>query len=585
MSTLPSVRPGPVSSPTTPLSRLDPVQGAVIAALLATFGVVLIWPTAFVLWGLWINDPLKSIGMLVPFASLALILRAWRSIGWQSRGTWWGLALLLATAAAVYLREHTVLVLVLAPQWNIYFPPNSLVAFSYVSGLVLLFGGTRLFRAALFPIALILLVNPVPHIFNVFVDLPLQRVSAHVARAFAHALGQPLTPDQMRLMFTPDFGMFIAPGCNGIRGAVTMGMIALIVGYLYRFRPYAHAAFVAFAILLGYIFNFVRLCTLVLYYILALHIPRLQAHGEGADYAIGACLFLFATWLLTYIVRHAQNFTRPASSQAPAQPLSAVNVSECPGAPGTPQPGAPGTRQPGAPGTRQPLRRLPGSAATSLSLYPRLAALAVLILIATASMVRAYTLAARASSQNPAVLNAFPARVGPYTLARSWNEYATGGPVIFEWADYTPADGGTHIAVGISPILGSHDTLICHSARGEDPIWHGEIPAPTAGGLTSFSASFFADGATQYLEATTLCNGSSCGEFSDNRRHFGFVYSRPSAPNLFSQSPDRPIPIMLRAETTDTALPADLARRQLTDSTRTFLASLNLDDLTRPLRH
>ncbi len=541
MSTLPSVHPRP--SLISLILRTSPHVPASLAALLTILAVSSIWPAALLLWSLWITDPLKSIGMLVPLASLALILRAWRSIGWQTQGTWWGLVLLLATATAVYVREHAVLVLVVAPQWNVYFPPNSLVAFAYVSGAVLLFGGTRLFRAALFPIFLILLVNPVPHIFNVFVDLPLQHASAHVARAFAHALGQPLTPDQMRLMFTPDFGMFIAPGCNGIRGAITMGMIALIVGYLSRFRWQAHAAFVVAAVLFGYLFNFVRLCTLVLYYILALHITRLQRHGEMADYIIGACLFLFATFLLTYIVRHAQNFTRPP---APAN--------------------------------------LPSAPAPN-SLYLRYAAMAALTVLGSIGIARAHAAASRIAPQDTSALGAFPTRVGVYTLARSWNEYVTGGPLIFQWADYAPADNSPHIAIGISPVLGSHDTLICHSARGEDPIWHAELPAATAAGVTSFNASFFADGATQYLETTTLCNGSSCGEYSDNRRHLGFVYSRPSAASLFSRDPERPIPVMLRAETTDTALPPDLARQQLTISTRAFLAALNLDDLTRPFRH
>ena len=79
-------------------------------------------------------------------------------------------------------------------------------------------------------------VNPVPHFFTLHIDLPLQHASSLIARGFAHALGQKFTPDQLRLMFTPDFGMFIAPGCNGIRGAITMGFIALIAGYLYKFK-------------------------------------------------------------------------------------------------------------------------------------------------------------------------------------------------------------------------------------------------------------------------------------------------------------------------------------------------------------
>ena len=49
-----------------------------------------------------------------------------------------------------------------SPQWSIYVPPHSLVVFAYGAGVVLLFGGTRLFRAALFPLVLLWFVNPIP---------------------------------------------------------------------------------------------------------------------------------------------------------------------------------------------------------------------------------------------------------------------------------------------------------------------------------------------------------------------------------------------------------------------------------------
>ena len=131
------------------------------------------------------------------------------------------------------------------------------------------------------------------------------------------ALGQPLTPDQMRLMFTPTFGMFIAPGCNGIRGAVTMGMIALVAGYVYRFRWHVHAAVVAGAVLLGYVFNFARLCLLVVYYIIALHIPWMQNKAKLGDYIIGGCLFLFATFLFFHVIRRFGDTARRPEEQAP----------------------------------------------------------------------------------------------------------------------------------------------------------------------------------------------------------------------------------------------------------------------------
>ena len=215
----------------------------------------------------------------------------------------------------------------------------------------------------------------------------------------------------------------------------------------------------------------------------------------------------------------------------------------------------------------------------------------VLVLFSGYGVARAYVLAhsdnyvaQRQTDQNAP--GQFPARIGNYTLARSWNENLFTGPLVFHWAQYVPANGGSPISIGISPVLGSHDTLICHSARGEDPLWRDQITLPTAGNIpVNFSGSFFNDGATQYLEATTICNGASCGEYSSDRTHFGFVYSKPTRQALLSQAPQRPIPILLRAETIDTTLPAELARQQLMTTMRSFLSSVDLDGLTQPYRH
>jgi exosortase J len=469
-------------------------------------------------------------------------------------GSWWGLFLLVVTAVAVHVRDQAIMVFVLSPQWSIYIPPHSLVFFAYGAGVVLLFGGARLFRAALFPLVLLWFVNPIPHIFNVFVDLPLQRASAHVARAFAIALGQPLSPDQLRLMFTPEFGMFIAPGCNGIRGAVTMGFIALIAGYVYRFRWRAHAAVVAGAVLLGYVFNFARLCILVLYYLVALHFTWLQDRAEMGDYIIGASLFLLGTFLLFYVVRRL--------SESPAE----IKTQE---------------REPGA----------FGASAAGNALPLRFAAMLVLVLFSCYGVARAYVLAHNDNyvAQTKTDQNApgqFPARIGNYSLARSWNENLFTGPLIFHWAQYVPDGGGTPVSLGVSPSMGSHDTLICHSARGEDPLWRDQLTMPTIGNVAvSFSGSFFNDGAIQYLEATTICNGGSCGEYASDRAHFGLVYSKPTTQALLSQDPQRPIPILLKAETIDTTLPAELARQQLMTAMRSFLSSADLDGLTQPYRH
>ena len=530
----------------------SPGVGAGLTSLLAILGLSTVWGTVVLLWGLWTTDALKSIGMVVPVVSFLLVLRAWRSLGWQMDGTWWGFVLLLATMVLVRIRDRAVILFIFSPQWTIFIPPQALVIFAYGVGLVLLFGGPRLFRASVFPLFLLLFVNPIPHIFNVYVDLPLQRASAHVARAFAIALGQPLSPDKLRLMFTPEFGMFIAPGCNGIRGAVTMGFIALVAGYLYRFKPRAHAGVVVAAIALGYIFNFVRLCVLVLFYLVALHFPSLQDRAENADYLIGAGLFFVAVYLLYLVIGRLGGAGQESVLWLP-------QVRDA-------------------------------SDAVPLSFYLRAAAFSLLVafgLTGVAHGLRSRDVSASMAAEERAP-GQFPQTAGRYTLVRTWNEDLLTGTLLFHWAEYAPGDGGTHIAIGVSPVLGAHDTMVCHSARGEDPIWHGQQTFNTAGDAgaraINFNASFFNDGATQYLEESTMCNGSGCGEYTSAGTHFGFVYSKTDMSKLLNQDAMRPMPVLLKAETIDTTLPPAQARAHLSADVAAFLSGINVESLTQPYR-
>lgn len=516
MATLP-LTPQPEPSRTTAISPAEPQARRAVASVpayvpvavaLAVLGVVCIWPTALLLWSLWTTDPLKSVGALVPLVSLVLVLRAWRSLGWQTEGSWWGLLLLAGTFAVVQLRQGAVLELVLGPSWSLTLPPHSVVACAYATAVALLAGGPRLWRAARFPLCLTLLVNPVPHVFNRTVDLPLQHASAAVARSLAHALGQRLTPDQLYLMFTPDFGMFIAPGCNGLRGAVTLGLLALVAGYLYRFRLRSWALVVAGAVLLGYLFNLVRLCLLVLFYVVALHWRALQGHAEMADYCIGATLFFFAAVLLFEAIRRF----------GPRRSLRLPEL-ECIAAPGA------------------------GSARRSHAAWMRLGAFASFLFLAAIPAVRASRPAVAAEQRI-----SFPTAIGPYRLRRTWPETLYTGQTIFLWAEYAqPGGGSPAVQVGLSPVLGAHDTLLCHAARGEDWVWRGPVMLETAEGNISFSATLFNDGETSYLEATTVCTAGRCGQWSDTRRHLGLVYSRPHAQGVLSGG-DRPVPVLLRVE-------------------------------------
>src|ERR1700679_1675105 len=113
--------------------------------------------------------------------------------------------------------------------------------------------------------------------------------------------------------------MFIAPGCNGIRGSITLGLAAIVVVYVYRFRWFVYAPVVAGAVLLGYLFNFLRLCLLVVYYQLALPYPWLQYRGEMADYIIGGCLFVAAMFLLLAVANRLRQHPHDVLPELPVE--------------------------------------------------------------------------------------------------------------------------------------------------------------------------------------------------------------------------------------------------------------------------
>jgi exosortase J len=179
-------------------------------AVLTAVGSLGIYSELALLWTTWTHDPLRSIGMLIPAVSILLTLRVWRQFGWQMRGTWWGL-LVVAFSYLLGMLHQKVVLLAFFGDASLSFLPISLPLYVYGSGIVLLFAGTRVWRKAWFPIGLLLLSQPVPILTNGLIDIPLQNISARVARSFATIIHFAPTTPQLRLMFSPNFGMFIAP--------------------------------------------------------------------------------------------------------------------------------------------------------------------------------------------------------------------------------------------------------------------------------------------------------------------------------------------------------------------------------------
>jgi exosortase J len=512
-----------------------------------------VWKSAQSLFDIWTHDDLKSMGMVVPLVSYLLILRAWRSLGWEtedsrgSNGAWWGFAVLAVSAALMFLRDQMLLIVTVNRDWLLQLPPLPLVAVIYAAGMVLLFGGVRLLKAAWFPVLFMWAVIPVPETFSRRVDLPLQHASATVARAWAHALGQPLTQDKLRLMFTPEFGMFIAPGCNGIRGAITLGLAAIVVSYLYRFRWFVYAPVVAGAVLLGYLFNFLRLCLLVVYYKIALPYPWLQHHAKIADYLIGGCLFLCALAVFFTVAEKLRNDPKDVLPEPAQEPV-------------------------------QKFRR-------ARPLLVRVGAVLAMAAIFGVDVVHERTVDAAAANASRQAMPKLPQRIGDFTLVRTWDETQF-GVMVYTWGEYAApaeADGTAvgHVMFGVSP-QSVHDAEVCHIARGDDPTWHGQMAAATAAGEAELTVAAYNDGATQKIEASTVCDNGACRQYSQTSQHVTLIYARPHRGVPLQSDTTRPIPVMLKVESLDTMTPVSVMEPQLAATLMLFLKGADLPALTAP---
>lgn len=514
--------------------------------LLALLGLIGMAPILLELWDVWLDDPLKSIGMLIVPTAVILTLRIWREMGWDLRGSWWGLAVVLPGLCMSGLRHAFASHLHLGPLGlNLLAPKGVLYLFG--SGFVLLFAGAQVWRRAWFPLALLLCAQPVPRLYRMYGDLPLQDLSAHIARSFAVLIGFPPTSKELlRLMFTPNFGMFIAPGCDGIRGALTLGYVALIVGYLKRVSIPRWIAYVAGGVLLGYLFNLVRLCALVLYYRIAVSYPGMQHFAKNADYMIGGLLFLVAALLFLWIVLR-ENEVQDATA---ASPRTTVELS-----------------------ARD--RRLFLWRATAFGVPALLVAVPGIHAIADYHL--SFSARVREGILTPAQLDALlPKRIGVYTLSRAWQESGN-GRVAMESGAYDRGSGDEAV-LGVWLPAYPHNIHSSWMARGEDPLLRGDRVFMTAKGPAHFDTAFYSDGVSDSIGGNVFCSPAECFSSAAVAEE-GLIFA--IQPPDFQSVGKRTVSMFFRIDQPHARASQSATHQELTAEARDFLTGVDFNEISR----
>jgi len=487
-------------------SRKNVVLVSCCIGVLAAIGCFGISPQIAHLWIAWTSDPLRSIGMLIPPVSILLTLRIWRQARWEMCGSWWGLLLIGIAYLLGFAYGKSALFVTFAGQ-SFSVVPVSLALYLYASGIVLLFAGPRVWRNAWFPLGLLLLSRVVPGNLNALIDIPLQSISAQVARSFATMIGFAPTTPQLQLMFSPDFGMFIAPGCNGIRGAITMAYMALVLGHLKRVSFPRWAAYVVGAGLLGYLFNFIRLCTLVVYYRIAIGHPSLEKFAEQADYAIGTCLFLVATFIFLRLARDKQQSSAPVEITA-ASDASGLRV---------------------------------------VSVMMKCACFALMMLVVLSVPSSSAAIISHVAVTPELLAGKLPRQIGNYVLTRTWYEQENG--VIMEEDGAYSAPGSDEVLLGVWVAKFYHDPKLCWLARGLDPERDTTNSFASAQGKTlNLDSMYYSDGVTESIVVNGACTPGSCleSQASTANHPFGFVFVRPELSGLGAS--ERVIPFMIRID-------------------------------------
>ncbi len=344
-------------------------------------------------------------------------------------------------------------------------------------------------------------------------------------------------------MFTPNFGMFIAPGCDGMHGAITLAYAALIVGYLKQVRILRWIIYVFGAFILGHVFNLLRLCALVLYYKVALDHPSLEHLAKQADYVIGGVLFLIAVFLFLVIVSRKENKGEQAG-KAKSQGEYTGNIR---------------------------------------ATYWRATALTLLVIAVILPGVRATershgglaTALQRGEVAVKDLNDRIPSQVGSYRLARAWQEYLSGSPVL-ETAAFEAASSA-QIELGVWLPLSEHRIEASLSVRGKQPKFRASETFATARGKSAeFSTALYDDGTTVSLVGDTYCSPDTCKAAGVGGIHLLFTDGLDQ-----TMRGQRWVPMFFKIEVPHTGASDDAVYRELSVESQKFLSDLDFQQLSQ----
>ena len=227
----------------------------------------------------WWTDEDMSHGFLVPIVIVWVLWRErdrWRALPPKPSG--WGFAVLAAAACIQFAGGLGVGLFA------------SAVAFLLsIAGAVLCLGGVTWFRALAFPFVLALFMLPKLAIVYNQATLPLQLVASRIAAGILTSAGIGVIREG-NILDVGGHRVAVAEACNGIRYLLSLGFMAVVLGYFYDSKPWMRSVMLAAAVPLAILANGVRVAA-------AGWLPSLSA---GLPHEVSGW-FIFVACLITLV--------------------------------------------------------------------------------------------------------------------------------------------------------------------------------------------------------------------------------------------------------------------------------------------
>jgi exosortase len=126
-----------------------------------------------------------------------------------------------------------------------------------LAGAVLFLGGWRRLRVAVFPLAFLVLMVPLPSVVFNQITFPLQGIASRAGEAVIATAGVPVLREG-NILHVPGRALEVVEACSGIRSLMSLLMLAVVLGYFTERRTGARVAIALAAVPIAILANAAR---------------------------------------------------------------------------------------------------------------------------------------------------------------------------------------------------------------------------------------------------------------------------------------------------------------------------------------